>query len=443
MERQAGDHDLAEALAKVSRALQSEPTAQETLQKIVELAVATVHGCDHAGITIMNGRMWTPAATGDVPRRVDQIQYATNEGPCLDAIRQHRMFVTGDLLAERRWPRFSTRTVQETGVRSMLSFRLFLNQDTLGSLNMYSTAPGAFDLDSQAVGEVFASHAALAWSAAREHERMETMSQDLHSSRELAEQYAEQAGFAAALQRSMLTELPDLSPLEVTARYLPATRAAQVGGDWYDGFVLPDGAVALAVGDLAGHDIDAAVAMGQARNVLRTLAVDRPEPPGELLSRFDAVASHLALGRTGTCLYARLDERDGQWQAALGNAGHLPPLLITDRDAKFLDLPHDPLLGTDQIFDRATTRVGLPAGSTLLLFTDGLVERRDRDLADGLALLRDTAAELFASPVDELCDELLRRLVPHPADDVCLLAVRLPGSPAEHPTMLTIPPEAG
>ena len=222
MERQSADHDLAEALAKVSRALQSEPTAQETLQKIVELAVATVHGCDHAGITIMNGRMWTPAATGDVPRRVDQIQYATNEGPCLDAIRQHRMFVTGDLLAERRWPRFSTRTVQETGVRSMLSFRLFLNQDTLGSLNMYSTAQGAFDLDSQSVGEVFASHAAVAFASALDRDRSEHLAEELATSESLSESLQEQVAAAVVLQRSMLTSLPNVPGLELAARYVPA-----------------------------------------------------------------------------------------------------------------------------------------------------------------------------------------------------------------------------
>ena len=420
------DSGLAAALAKVALALQSEQSTQETLQKIVELAVDTIDGCHHAAVTIMNSRVYTPAATGDVPRQVDQIQYATKQGPCLDAIRHHRMFVTADLLNERRWPLFSSRTVQETGVRSMLSFRLFLAQDTLGSLNLYSSTPDAFDLDSQAVGKVFASHAALAWSAARKHEQMEAMSQDLDSSRQVAEQYAAQAGFAAALQRSMLTELPDLSPLQITARYLPATKAAEIGGDWYDAFVLPGGGVALTVGDLAGHDIAAAVAMGQARNVLRTLAVDRPEPPGALLSRFDTVLSQLGLGRVATCIYAQLDEHDTGWWAALGNAGHPPPLIITDGDAQYLDLPADPLLGTGLTVSRATTHVALPPGATLLLFTDGLIERRGRDLTDGLTQLRATAAELCASPIDELCDELLRRLVPHPTDDVCLLAVHLP-----------------
>ncbi len=302
MEHQV-DRGFAEAIAHVARALQAEPSAQATLQKMVDLAVATIEGCDDAGVTVIKeSEFHTPAATGEVPRQVDQIQYSTGQGPCLDAIRQQRVFVTADLLAEQRWPLFAARTVAETGVRSMLSFRLFLEQDTLGSLNLYSKQRAAFSSDSQAVGEVFASHAALAMSAAQEHERVQAITEDLKLSRLQSRTHARKAELAVALQRGMLTELPDLGPLQVAARYLPATEAAEIGGDWYDAFWLPDGAVKVTVGDLAGHDLDAAVAMGQARNVLRSLSVDRPEPPGQLLDRFDTVLSQLLPGRTGTCV---------------------------------------------------------------------------------------------------------------------------------------------
>ena len=235
-----------------------------------------------------------------------------------------------------------------------------------------------------------------------------------------------QAELAVALQRGMLTELPDLAPLQVAARYLPATDAAEIGGDWYDAFWLPDGAIKLTVGDLAGHDLDAAVAMGQARSVLRSLSVDRSEPPGQLLDRFDTVLSQLLPGRTGTCVCARLSQHDGQWQAQFGNAGHLPPLLITDGAAQYVTLPEELLLGTGIDQHRSTTRVLLPPGSTLLLYTDGLIERRDRHLDHGLADLKAAADTLAAAPVEELTDELLARLAPHPTDDVCLLAVHLP-----------------
>ncbi len=111
----------------------------------------------------------------------------------------------------------------------------------------------------------------------------------------------------------MLTELPDLSPLQVAARYVPASEAAGVDGDWYDEFCLPGRAPAIVVGDLAGHDIDAAVAMAQTRSILRALAVDRQEPPGQVLCRLDAVLAHLHVGRSGTCVYAQLDEHEDTW----------------------------------------------------------------------------------------------------------------------------------
>jgi hypothetical protein len=283
------------------------------LQKTVELAVATVAGCEHAGITMLHdGRMFTPAASSNIPVRVDEVQYDTDQGPCLDAIRISRMFQTDDLTAEDRWPAFSARAFAETGVRRMLSFRLFLEQDTLGALNLYSTRSAAFGRDSRAAGEVFA---ALALQAAREHDRIQGMTAQLQASRRQARQYGRQAELAVALQRSMLTELPDLAPLQLAARYLPATEAAEIGGDWYDAFTLPGGAVKLTVGDLAGHDVDAAGAMGQARSVLRALAVDRREPPGQLLDRFDTVLAQLLPGRTGTCVCAKVSVDDAGWHA--------------------------------------------------------------------------------------------------------------------------------
>jgi hypothetical protein len=167
---------------------------------------------------------------------------------------------------------------------------------------------------------VFAAHAAIALRAAREHERVEELEDDLRGSRQESRQYDRQAEVAVALQRSMLTELPDLAPLQVAARYVPATEAVEVGGDWYDAFRLPGGATALVVGDLAGHDLPAAVSMGQARNVLRALAIDRQELPGRILARLDAVLSHLEIGQTASCVYAQLDARHGAWRALLANA---------------------------------------------------------------------------------------------------------------------------
>lgn len=160
--------------AEIARSLLSQDDVQQTLQRIVDLAVETIHGCDHAGITFLKGKkVGTPAASDDVPRVVDAIQYETGEGPCLSAIRDHEVFETGDLGAEARWPEFSGRAQRETGVTSMLSFRLFVEGDTLGALNLYSKAADAFDEQSRTVGLVFAAHAAVALSTALHDEQME------------------------------------------------------------------------------------------------------------------------------------------------------------------------------------------------------------------------------------------------------------------------------
>jgi transcriptional regulator with GAF, ATPase, and Fis domain len=163
-----------EIFAEVARSLLAQDDVQQTLQRIVELAVETIDGCDHAGVSFLKGRKGsTPAASDDVPLRVDAIQYETDEEPCLDAIRKHEVFRTGDLGQETRWPEFASRAQRETGVTSMLCFRLFVEGDTLGALNLYSKAPDAFDDAALGVGSVFAAHAAVALSTSLHDEQME------------------------------------------------------------------------------------------------------------------------------------------------------------------------------------------------------------------------------------------------------------------------------
>ncbi len=161
------------AFAEMARSLLAEEDVQKTLQRIVELAVETIGGCDHAGVTILHGGTFsTPAFTDAVPVAVDAIQYETGEGPCVDAIRDHEVFRTGDLGHEARWPAFSARAQRETGVTSMMGFRLFIAGDTLGALNLFSKAPDAFDDAASAAGSVFAAHAAIALSTALHDEQM-------------------------------------------------------------------------------------------------------------------------------------------------------------------------------------------------------------------------------------------------------------------------------
>ena len=168
------EQELAETFAEIARSLQAQGSVQETLQRIVDLAVDTIDSGEHAGVTLIKaGSFETTAGTDDIPGKVDRIQYETDEGPCLSAIREHEIYEIGDLSKEERWPKFATRANEETGVRSMLCFRLFADEDTLGALNMYSKAESAFEDTDRAVGSVFAAHAAVALSTAMEHNQLE------------------------------------------------------------------------------------------------------------------------------------------------------------------------------------------------------------------------------------------------------------------------------
>ena len=171
----AGDvHDasVGETFAEVARLLLAEQGVEATLNRIGQLAVQTVEGCDHAGISLIEGRKVTTVGSSDqVPVLVDAIQYEVDDGPCLDAIRCHEVFLVGHLGQDERWPAFSQRAAQETGVQSMLALRLFVEKDTMGALNLYSKSADAFDQDSQATATIFAAHAAVALRAALREEQ--------------------------------------------------------------------------------------------------------------------------------------------------------------------------------------------------------------------------------------------------------------------------------
>ena len=176
--------ELAAQFAGVARALHAEPDTERTLARICELAVSIVDGCDHAGITVVRrGRPETVAASDDVPAKVDVLQYQTRQGPCLEAIVEHRTFRSHDLATEHRWPQFAKRAASRTGVRSMLAYRLFTDEDTLGALNLYAKEPKAFQDDVLPIGAVFAAHAAMAFAQAREHEQIEHLEQAIASNR--------------------------------------------------------------------------------------------------------------------------------------------------------------------------------------------------------------------------------------------------------------------
>ena len=245
--------------------------------------------------------------------------------------------------------------------------------------------------------------------------------------------YRQQQQLAGELQRSLLTAPPEPDHAEIVVRYLPAAEAAAVGGDWYDAFLQEDGATTLVIGDVAGHDISAAATMGQLRGLLRGIATSNDVGPAGVLSRLDRSMALLQLDTLVTAAVARLEQdadqrRRGVTRLRWSNAGHPPPLVLQP-DGSVLTLAPDhaePLLGVLPDTERTDAVVTLQRGATVLLYTDGLVERRDADLDAGLARLTAALAEFADLPLQQLCDRLLERLVDgHPDDDVALVAVRL------------------
>jgi PAS domain S-box-containing protein len=247
--------------------------------------------------------------------------------------------------------------------------------------------------------------------------------------------YEQQRRLATELQRSMLTAPPQPDHAQVVVRYLPAAEAARVGGDWYDAFLQPGGATNLVIGDVVGHDTAAAAAMGQLRSMLRGIAVTGDAGPAELLTQLDAALVHLQVQTYATAAIARFEQTDAErlrrvTRMRWANAGHPPPLVIHPDGTLAALAPWrgELMLGVDAGTRRTESVVSLDVGTTVLLYTDGLVERRDQDLDTGMARLRVAARELAGRDLDHLCDELVDRLVQgRPDDDVALVAIRLHG----------------
>jgi GAF domain-containing protein len=166
---------LASTFAHVARKLLAEHDLDSILREILAVALAEVGACEGAGIDLIEKRVVRPiASSSDMAQRIARIQNEVGEGPCLSAIREHETFRTDDLEADPRWPKFAVRASAETNVRSILGFRLFAEEDTMGALNLYSSRTAAFDDKAVAIGSILAAHAAIAMSSARERDYMHT-----------------------------------------------------------------------------------------------------------------------------------------------------------------------------------------------------------------------------------------------------------------------------
>jgi len=257
---------------------------------------------------------------------------------------------------------------------------------------------------------------------------------------------------ATQLQQAMLSDLPAVSGLQLGALYRPAAAGELVGGDWYDAYPLgpaargpqPSGvaglesvlALALTVGDVTGHDMHAATIMGQVRSMLRQANLDHLDRgPAAAVTAVENACTALGLDATGTLVHAHLSPADGgAWHLSWTNAGHPPPLLLERPGGQPERLAtHDPLLWPGLTGRPRTSQQRLlPAGATLLLYTDGLIERHDSDID---AAIDRTAAALAAAPANYPLPALLEQLAaeiadPSAADDMVLLAARIPAGRA-------------
>ncbi|MFI8218334.1 SpoIIE family protein phosphatase [Streptomyces sp. NPDC085932] len=247
-----------------------------------------------------------------------------------------------------------------------------------------------------------------------------------------ARRFGRQRAVAEAMQRNLLAPPPQPGRLRLAARYQPAPAGSQVGGDWYDAFERKDGTLALVIGDVVGHDLTAAAGMAQLHGILRSLAWDHDGPPGAVVDRLDEAMPAITTVPMATLVLALLEgsPHTGPWTLRWTSAGHPPPLLLTrDGQGRYLEAGQGLLLGTPPGTgggSRPNATLPLPPGSTLILYTDGLVEIPGSDLDTGLAHLRRHALALADAPLDTLCDHVLARMPPGSTDDVALLALRLP-----------------
>ncbi|MBX9423166.1 MULTISPECIES: ATP-binding SpoIIE family protein phosphatase [Streptomyces] len=245
--------------------------------------------------------------------------------------------------------------------------------------------------------------------------------------------YGREAYIADELQRTMLPDsLPQPTGVKLASRYLPAAETARVGGDWYDAIPLPGSRVALVVGDVMGHSMTSAAIMGQLRTTAQTLA-GLDLPPQEVLHHLDEQAQRLGENRMATCMYVVYDPVSHRITVA--NAGHPPPILLhLGGRAEVLRVPPGAPIGVGGV-DFEAVELDAPAGATLLLYTDGLVESRLRDVWTGIEQLRERLAATaqltgpdHSPPLEALCDDVLDMLGPGDRDDdIALLAARFDG----------------
>ena len=290
--------------------------------------------------------------------------------------------------------------LMDKGIRSLAGVPLLVHGAVLGVLHVGTVHDRVFTVEDAALLQLAADRAVTAVQSLRSRED--------HAA-------------AVALQRSLVpSALPRVRGAEIAARYVPGS--GHVGGDWYDAFVLPSGELGMVVGDVAGSGLSAAVIMGRIRSALRAYALEFPGP-ADVLRKLDRKMQYFEEGDVmATVSYAVLDTDSGQ--LAISSAGHLPPVIAAPgQRGAMAEIAVDPPIGVADAARRQVTTLALAPGAVLCLFTDGLVERRDEPIDDGITRLCQTVTP---GPPWDVCVSVMQALVgrQYPGDDIALLVLR-------------------
>ncbi|WP_260860111.1 SpoIIE family protein phosphatase [Streptomyces cupreus] len=416
---------LYEASTRIGTTLDMKRTAEELTEvavprfadfATVELVEPVLLGDEPTGPRLDMRRIAAAGIREDAPLYPvgTHMRYAP-DNPVAIGMTTGRPVLVAHLDTADRWRAQNPERAQKVityGIHSMISVPLQARGQLLGVVEFWRSEQDPFESDDLSPAEELAARTAVCIDNARRYTREHTT--------------------AVTLQRSLLPgALPEVSALEVGHRYLPAQ--AGVGGDWYDVIPLPGARVALVVGDVVGHGLHAAATMGRLRTAVHNFAA-LDLPPDELVAHLDELITQIdqdaaAQGKTdtvtgATCLYAVYDPVSGR--CVLARAGHPGPALVSpDGSVTFPDIPVAPPLGAGGGLPVETADLRLAANSRLVLYTDGLVETRDRDIDIGLGMLREALAHTDGASPDDTCRAVLDAMLrTRSNDDVALLVAR-------------------
>ncbi|MGW4502727.1 SpoIIE family protein phosphatase [Micromonospora sp. NPDC004336] len=402
------------ALVDLAAQLAACESVAELTEVVVERGLVALVGADGGAVAVRDDddllRLTiTDSLGGGVWTRSGELPLSAPLPACVAADAGESVFLP-DRAATLRFADAMADIVASTGLQSWAALPLRVGERLLGSLTVGWRDPHPFEPTEVEVLGAFAAQCAQTLDRIRVHRAQRQTSE--------------------TLQRSLLSDPPAVAGLAVAVRYLPAVEHEQVGGDWYDAFRAADGATTVVIGDVTGHDRAALAAMAQIRSTLRGVAYVLGEPPAAVFAGLERALHGLGVTTLASAVlgHIRVPDASGDPDRARltwCNAGHPPPVLVPpDGAARLLGTDPDPLLGVGPV-GRADHELALDPGTTLVLYTDGLVERRDAPIDVGIDRLREAAGRLRHLPLEEFCDVLLAELAAVPGDDIALLALRV------------------